>query len=125
MASLRNAVLAIGALVAVLSGPAAAQPAGRLAGVVRDATGAALPGATVTITNAATGASQSVTTATDGTYSAAVAPGVYTVSASLRGFGKQSKTEVKVEGAAGPGADFTLEPQREEEVTVTAMLREQ
>jgi iron complex outermembrane recepter protein len=125
MVSLRNALLTLGALVAVLAGPAVAQPAGRLAGVVRDATGAPLPGATVTITSAATGASQTVTTATDGTFSASVAPGLYTVTATLRGFGKQLKTEVKVEGGAGPSVDFTLEPQREEEVTVTAMLREQ
>src|SRR5262249_20131779 len=125
MLTLRRAALTLAALVAALSGPpASAQAQGRLTGVVRDATGAPLPGVTVTVTNAASGAVRRVTTATAGTFSATVAPGAYTVTASLRGFGKQSKTEVRVTGTPVT-ADFSLEPQREEEVTVTAMLREQ
>ncbi|HUG54758.1 MAG TPA: TonB-dependent receptor [Vicinamibacteria bacterium] len=112
------------AVAVVLSGaPLFAQEV-RIAGTVRDATGATLPAATVTVTNQSTGATQVVTSSTDGTFSASVPPGTYTVAVSLRGFGRQTR-EVQV----GPGAPeplaFSLEPQLQEEVTVTAMLREQ
>ena len=53
--------------------PAYSQPSpGRILGVVRDSTGAPVPGATVTITNQATGAVQTVTSSADGSYSAYV-----------------------------------------------------
>src|SRR5438874_1525196 len=106
--------------------PAYSQPStGRLSGVVRDATGAAVPGATVTITNASTNATQTVTSAADGSYSVNVPPGAYTVTVSLRGFARQTRKELKVDGGAAVAADFALEPQLQEEVTVTAMRREQ
>jgi iron complex outermembrane receptor protein len=124
MVSLRKSFLTLAALAALSGAVAQAQTVARLSGVVRDSTGAALPGAMVTIANTATGVSQSVTSGTDGSYSASVPPGTYTVTVSLKGFGRQVKREVKVESAP-VSADFTLEPQREEEVTVTAMLREQ
>src|SRR2546423_1482136 len=101
MISLRRPFPMLAAMAALLvAGTAHAQPTGRLSGTARDAPGAALPGAAVAIANAATGATQTVTSGTDGTYSATLAPGVYTVTASLRGFGRQTKREVKVEAAA-------------------------
>src|SRR5713101_5370175 len=117
--SLAVAALAYGA-------PAQAQTKdGRLTGVVRDATGAAVPGATVTITNTVTGATMTVTSSSDGGYGVSVAPGVYTVTTSLRGFARQTRKEVKVDTGGTATADFALEPQLAEEVTVTAMKREQ
>ena len=80
--------LTLAALAAVLYGaPAYAQQAGsRITGVVRDARGAAVSGATVTVTNQATGASRSASTASDGVYAVSgLAAGAYTVSASLPG----------------------------------------
>ncbi len=101
MVSLRNRVFtpaAAIALIALVCAPAHAQaPRGRLEGAVRDATGAAIPGATLTIIDQATNATQTATTSTDGRFSAAVAPGVYSVTASLRGFGRQTRRDVKVE----------------------------
>jgi iron complex outermembrane receptor protein len=130
MILLRNRFLMFVALAVLLqAGPAASQPApaadGRINGVVRDTTGAAVPGVAVTITNQATGAAQNVTAGTDGTFSVAVPPGTYTVTVSLRGFGRQTRRDLRVEAGATLPAEFSLEPQREEEVTVTAMLREQ
>src|SRR5258705_6380893 len=127
MISLRNRFLMFVALTVLsCAAPAYSQPStGRLGGVVRDATGAAVPGATVTITNAATNATQTVTSSADGSYSANVPPGTYTVTVSLRGFGRQTRRELKVDGGAAAAADFALEPQLQEEVTVTAMRREQ
>ncbi|MGH9458731.1 MAG: TonB-dependent receptor, partial [Thermoanaerobaculia bacterium] len=45
--------------------------------------------------------------------------------ASHRGFGRQARMDVAVASGAAVTADFTLEAGREEQVTVTAMLREQ
>jgi iron complex outermembrane receptor protein len=127
MVPLRHRLLTCAALAALAYGPAAfAQPAqGRITGVVRDVTGATISGATVTLTNQATNVSQAVTSTVDGTYSANVAPGTYTVAASHRGFGRQARMDVVVASGATVTADFSLEAGREEQVTVTAMLREQ
>src|SRR5262249_43177336 len=127
MTSLRTRLTLSLAVLALVHGASAqAQPReGRLTGSVRDATGAALPGATVTISTAATGPSVNVPSATDGGYGVSLVTGVYTVSATLRGFGRQVKKEIKVDAGGTVTADFSLEPQLQEEVTVTAMKREQ
>jgi iron complex outermembrane receptor protein len=125
MVPLRHRFLAIAALATavVLSiMPSASAADAKLSGVVRDAQGNAVPGVTVVITNQATHATQTVVTGNDGSYSATVPTGVYTVAVSLKGFGKETK---KVELAAGGAStDFALSPRAEEEVTVTAMKRE-
>jgi iron complex outermembrane receptor protein len=54
-----------------------------------------------------------------------VAPGTYTVSVALRGFGGDSRRDLKVDDGATLTADFALETRGAEQVTVTAMLREQ
>src|SRR3989442_15901760 len=66
-------------LIAMLSAPLAAQvPTGAIAGTVSDRVGAVLPGAAVTVTNKATGASRDVVTGSDGTFSVpALLPGAY------------------------------------------------
>ncbi|HET8643924.1 MAG TPA: TonB-dependent receptor [Vicinamibacteria bacterium] len=97
----------------------------RISGVVRDSTGAAVPGATLTVTNQATGASQTATSGPEGAWAVDVAPGVYSVSVALRGFGRETRRDIKVEADGTMTADFTLQPRGEEEVTVTAMRREQ
>ena len=125
MVSLRNQFLMTVALAAVLYGAPAYTQDGRLSGVVRDTTGAGVPGATVTITNQATSATQVVTSGGDGSFSVTLAPGTYTVTASLRGFGRQTRRDVKLDTATPATVEFALEPQLQEEVTVTAMRREQ
>jgi iron complex outermembrane recepter protein len=127
MFSIRNRFVIAVVLVAVGYGaPAHPQTTeGRLSGVVRDASGTGVPGATVTITNQATGATHTATSAADGSYAIGLAPGVYSVAASLRGFGTQSQKDLKLAAGAPLTADFTLQTKREEEVTVTAMKREE
>jgi iron complex outermembrane receptor protein len=118
--------MSLAVAAALYGAPAYSQPTeGRISGVVRDATGAAVPGATVAITNAGTTATVTVTSGPDGGYGVSVVPGVYTVTASLRGFARQTRKEVKVDAGATATAEFALEPQLQEEVTVTAMKREQ
>jgi iron complex outermembrane recepter protein len=127
MASLRNRRLTFAALVGVLCAvPAHSQSSpGKLSGVVRDANGGALPGATVTITNQSTKANQVVTTSADGAFSANVAPGVYSVTVSLKGFTRLIHKDIKVEAGGALTSDFALQTGREEEITVTAMKREE
>jgi len=109
------------ALVLLVVPPALAQSSGgQVTGVVRDASGAALPGATVSITNNA-GVTRVATSGSDGSYSAAdVPPGVYTVTAELRGFGRATRRDVRVAAGATASVDLALESlAREEVVTVT------
>jgi iron complex outermembrane receptor protein len=104
--------------------PALAQPTGTISGTVRDASGAGVPGATLTATNQATSATLTAVSSADGGYSVHVAPGVYSVTVSLKGFGRQTRRDLKVEAGAAVAADFSLEPRREEEITITALKRE-
>jgi iron complex outermembrane recepter protein len=120
----KSAWLAVCAL-ALAASPALAQSNGTISGVVRDASGGAVPGATLTITNQATHASRDVTSGPDGSYTASVPPGVYSVTASVKSFAKWTEKDLKVESGATASANFTLEAQLAEEITVTAMKREE
>ena len=110
---------------AVGATPVLAQTNGTISGVVRDASGAGVPGATLTVTNQATKASQDVTSSADGSYSAHLAPGVYSVTAFVKGFAKFTHKDLKVDAGATATANFTLEAHLAEEITVTAMKREE
>src|SRR5262245_6464826 len=60
---------------------------GDITGVLTDQSGAAVPGATVTITNVATNRQRVVTSTSDGAYTAAsLAPGDYRIEIALSGF---------------------------------------
>src|SRR5262245_11251040 len=120
MSKRRRPVLAVIAmlLVAVAANVSAQPSGGRLSGTVRDASGAALPGVTVTVTNQATSASQAVVSGGDGNYAVEnLAPGTYTVSADLKGFARSTRKDVQVTAAA-PTVDFTLSAAAAEEITV-------
>jgi len=117
--------LAFAALAAALCAVPAVAQTGRISGVVRDAGGVAMSGATVRATNERTGASSRTTTAADGSYTvASLAPGAYTVSASLPGLRTVSKG-VQVAAGAAVSLDLILQPVTLEAITVTATLREQ
>ena len=114
-------------LIAASAGRVLAQPSGgRIAGTVRDAFGAAVGGAAVTITNQETGASRVVRSSTTGAYEAAdLPPGLYTVSTDVQGFAKVLHRDQRVAAGATLTIDFTLELRVSEEVKVTAMKREE
>ncbi len=82
--------LVIAALLLVMPHAAAAQAQaanGNIEGTVRDSSGAALPGVTVTITNMDTGTTRSAVTNEAGVYRAPLLPlGRYRVTAELQGF---------------------------------------
>ena len=80
-----------------------------LSGTVRDATGAALSGATVTVRQQETGATRTLTTGADGRYAAPSVPvGDYTVTASHDGFAAQERTGISLVVAQSLVVDFVL-----------------
>src|SRR6185436_11720208 len=97
--SRRSSALAF--LLAVLPAvavPAAAQVTGTIAGTTKDASGAVLPGVTVTVTGPALQrASASATSSADGTYRVTLLPpGTYDVKFELSGFSAVSRRAVEV-----------------------------
>src|SRR6476660_3133895 len=69
-------------------------------GTVSDASGALIPGVTVTATNTATGIVNTVVTNEAGAYNfAALQPGTYKATAELPGFQTQTFTDVQLGGA--------------------------
>ena len=127
----RSRFLPVVALVATLFGaPAhsalAQAPSGRIAGTVRDTRGTPREAATVTAINASTGVRRVAITSGDGTYAISeLAPGRYTVSASLVGTRRAERTDVDVTADATTTVDIALEQLPLQTVVVTATLREQ
>jgi iron complex outermembrane recepter protein len=98
---------------------------GRIAGTVRDPNGVPMPGAAVAITNQA-GVTRVVRTTTAGTFELTdLLPGTYTVSADVQGFRKIVRVDQRVAAGATTTVDFTLELKLAEDITVTAMKRDQ
>ncbi len=95
---------------------------GGIKGTVSDANGAAVPGATVTITNLGTNQSVKVTTSETGAFSAtSLEPVAYRIVVELTGFKKALVERVKVDTASIATANVTLETGTvAETVTVTA-----
>jgi len=79
-------------------------------GTVADASGALIPGVTVTATNTGTGIVNTVVTNEAGAYQfAALQPGTYKISAELPGFQTQTFTDVQLGGAQQVRLNFTLQ----------------
>jgi outer membrane receptor protein involved in Fe transport len=84
---------------------------GTILGTVSDSSGAAVPGATVTIKNLDTGLTRTVATSEDGSYSAPeLSIGNYSVSVEKAGFKIGVVLSVKVEVASERRVDVTLQP---------------
>ena len=92
-----KAVVCLLAVTAFLAVPAQAQlTVGSVTGTVVDATGAVIPGATVTLTNQATGVTREQETSSTGTFAfERVRPGAYSLRVSMSGF-KTYETTVEV-----------------------------
>src|SRR5258708_23216202 len=96
--------LSVAEVAVVLCAVPAAAQTGRISGMVRDAGGVALSGATVAVRNQATGASKRMTSTTDGRFTVSdLAPGGYTVSASRPGL-RALRKHVQVTPGAHAGA---------------------
>src|SRR6266542_928525 len=86
------------ALVLAVAGIAVAQERfGSLTGTVTDQQGAAIPGVTVTVTNAQTGEVRTFVTDSNGQFNAPdLNPGRYTVAFELSGFARVERPDVNV-----------------------------
>jgi hypothetical protein len=101
-----------------------AQATGSIAGVVTDASGAVLPGATVEATNTATNQTRLALTGADGRYSVPlVPPGTYQVKGTLASFKSVVRADVTVTVEATARVDLQLSVgDVEETVSVTATV---
>src|SRR5262245_38781418 len=83
---------------------------GAISGTVTDANGAAIPGATVTITNVGTGQKVTVKTSESGAFTLqSLEPVVYSVLVEATGFKKSLIDQVKVDTAAVATTNVVLE----------------
>lgn len=106
-------LLGVVLLCAATQIPATAQMTivGRISGTVSDSSHAAISGATVTVTQEATGISRSVTTDTNGSYVVTnLAVGTYRVSAEQQGFGREVKSGYRLDADGRITVDFALKP---------------
>ena len=104
-----------------LAASAYAQYGSSIQGTISDQSGAIIPGATVTVTNEATGVTHTTTSNENGLYRvSALVPGAYTVSVSMTNFKKDAVQQVDVAAESTRGLNFTLQPgTATETVTVT------
>src|SRR3954452_5150557 len=109
-------------VVCLVSLPLAAQTVtGTMRGSVTDRSGAVLPGVTLTIRNAETGAERILITDRNGSFKAPFLQiGRYNVQAELSGFGTMKHNGVRVELNETVVQDFVLDPSMQESVTVSA-----
>ena len=96
--------------------------AGEITGVVKDQAGAAVPGATVTVTNVDTNRQRIVVSSGEGVYTApSLAPGDYRVDVELSGFKPVRREGIRLSTGEKARIDFDLAVgDVREQVTVTA-----
>src|SRR5215207_7547357 len=113
-------IIAVVLLLAV--GAAGQTNRGAIAGTVIDQNGAAIPGATVTITNLGTGQKQTVTTSEDGAFQvSSLDPVSYSITVEAAGFKTATVQSLKVDTATTANANVIVEPGAVgEQVTVVA-----
>ena len=105
--------LSLAAFLAVPAVSASAQTAGLggIAGTVRDATGAIVPGATVVVTNSQNGAVRTLTTDSEGHYAATfLQPGTYEVVIGGGSFARVDRKNIAVSVGAPVDIDADLAP---------------
>src|SRR5918995_5083640 len=110
MAVWATAAVVAAALLALPTRAAAQAVTGTLLGNVTDASGAAVPGATVTATEVETNVSRSAVTNESGYYIfTSLLNGRYSVSAEIQGFKKTVRQNVKVDVNTTIRVDLSLE----------------
>src|SRR4051812_38701608 len=115
--------LAVACMLLSLAGTLPAQDTrGAITGRISDPSGAYIPGATVVITNTATGLKNSIKTNQDGYYQASfLPPGSYRMEAVSQGFKKAIRDDIEVRVADRLEINMALEVgASEQSVTITA-----
>ena len=105
-------VLGIVCLFLAISVPLFSQTTtGRILGTVHDQTGAALPAATVTVTDVQRGLTRTVTSDDSGGYVVPnLTPGIYTVRGEANGFKTVERPNIQIEVATDVTVDLSLPP---------------
>jgi len=110
------------AVLGILAGPiltSAQSTTGRILGTLSDASGAAIAGAQVIITDVQRGMSRTLMTDESGSYVAAdLQPGIYRVRVEAKGFKAVERPGISVEVATDVRTDFTLQPGQVSETVV-------
>jgi len=108
--NLKNLAVALLAALMVVGTGVAQTSKGILAGVVRDPSGAVIPGATVTVTNQDTGEARIVKSESSGSFRVdAISPGNYTVRVEVPGFQQFSAKNVTVTASVVTSYDPVLQ----------------
>ncbi len=98
------------AMLYVLTPTSKAQTNGDITGLVTDSSGAAVVGASVTVTNKATGATRKATTNSEGIYSfPSLLPGVYELKIEQSGFKTAQIDNIRLEVQQAARLDITME----------------
>ncbi len=109
---MKRKLMCLGGLCALLLGAfavASAQENGTITGQVTDSTGAAVPGATITITQTKTGETRTTDSSGAGLYTIpALAIGIYNLKATAAGFQTYTKTGIVVNEASTVRAEVVL-----------------
>lgn len=102
--------------------PAQVTASASVEGTVKDIKEAVVPGASVTVTNVATGLARTAATGGEGTYKIDLLPaGLYDIKVNATGFGDVTANKVELLVGKTTTLDFTLSPgTRSETVTVTS-----
>jgi outer membrane receptor for ferrienterochelin and colicin len=119
----RSRFLALAVLCMILTPLAlmAQSSNGSLSGTITDSTGAAVPGVTVTATNAATGFNRTAVSTTTGRYDIPnLPPGTYRVTTELSGFQPLKYEKIGVNVGSDTGLNLKLKTGVSETLTVTA-----
>src|SRR5437764_6640995 len=119
----RRLSLAFVACIAVHASPARAQvAAAEITGLVKDRTGAAVPGASVIVTAVDTNFRRSVSSSAEGVYAApSLAPGEYRVDVELSGFTSVRRAGIRLATGEKVRIDFELAVGNvSEQITITA-----
>jgi hypothetical protein len=90
--------------------PAIAQTQAGISGVIRDSSGAVIPGVTVTVTNPATNSVRTAISNEAGVYNTpSLQPGKYTIKVELAGFRTITQNDVELQVQQSARIDFTLQ----------------
>ncbi|MFN3325508.1 MAG: TonB-dependent receptor domain-containing protein [Bryobacteraceae bacterium] len=107
---MRKVVVAFMALLCLATAPVSAQTYAEMTGVVRDASGAAIPGAEIIVTNIATNQVRQAATNEAGTFTIPfLVPGRYRTEAKASGFKTAIESERLLQVGDVARVDFTLE----------------
>src|SRR5258705_4017051 len=101
-------LLCLMAVIGLRAAPAWAQSTATVEGTVVDSQNAAIPGATVVVSNSATGLSRTIVTDASGSYVAAsLPPGTYQIEVTLAGFGTHAR-DVRLQVSRSTRMDITM-----------------